>query len=90
MGGARSRSVVILLGLVLIATMVTLYLGRGDVRAVTRLGFAASAVGLLTLPLAFLSPNLLVFYLGAMVIAYGIAVLVGCLVMTRCGRNARV
>jgi hypothetical protein len=80
----------ILLGLVLIAAVVTLYLGRGDVHAVTRLGFAASAVGLLALPLVFVSPNLLVLYLGAMVLAYGIAVLVGCLVVTRCRGNARV
>jgi hypothetical protein len=81
---------VILLGLVLIAATVTLYLGKGDLRAVTRLGFAASAAGLLALPLVFVAPNLLVFYLGAIVLAYGIAILVGCLVITLCGRNAKV
>ncbi len=80
----------ILLGLVLIAAMVTMYLGRGEVRNVMRLGFAASAVGLLALPLVFVSPNVLVFYLGAMVLVYGIAILVGCLVITRCGRSAKV
>ena len=80
----------ILLGLVLIAALVTLYLGRASVRAVTRLGFGASAVGLFTLLIVFLSPNPLVFYGGAMALVYGIAVLVGCLVMTRCGRDARV
>ena len=80
----------IVLGLVLIAAMVTLYVGRGGVRAVTRLGLAASAVGLLAVPLVFVSPNLLAFYLGATVLAYGIAILVGCPVITRCGRNAKV
>ena len=79
----------ILLGLVLIAALVTLYLGKGEERAVTRLGFAASAVGLLTLPLASLAANLLMAYLGAMVLAYGIALLVGCLVVARCGRDAK-
>ena len=78
----------ILLLLVLIAAVVTLYLGRDDLPTVARAGFAASGLGLLALPLMFLSPNVLVFYLGVALIVYGMAILIGCLVMTRCGRNA--
>lgn len=86
----RGTRLVILLILVLVGAAVTVYLGRNELRAVTRWGFVLSGLGVLALPCVFLIANYLVLVLGAATLAYGVAVLIGCLVVTRCGRNARI
>jgi hypothetical protein len=82
-----SGRLLILLLLVLVAAVVTVSLLRRDQRSLTRLGFIASGTGLLGLGLAVVASHLLVAYLAGMTTVYGLAVLVGCLTVSRCGRS---
>ena len=78
-----------LIGIVLVAAA-TLYVGRRDTAALTRLGFVTAGLGVLGWLLTLAFPSFFVLLLGTLLTVYGIGILIGCLALSRCGRRAEL
>ena len=71
----------------LVAAVVTVILGRRDPRALTRIGLGTLAFGVVASGVALASGQWVLFYVVALAVSYGLAVLFGRLMVALCVRH---